>query len=195
MKKIYLILITMATIFQAFAHPHLFAGVDLTFDFNQTGYVVVSQKWVFDDMTSKIIVEDYDLNDDYKFSSSEIKDIESYVVDGLKDYNFYTDIALNDENYLIPEVKNFFVGIEDICVYYEFDIYVPVDKLKQEQNVKVSVYDKEFYTKFFLNTSKGIFFTESDKVNYEFSYYENKDKTFYYGQFSPLEISVNFSSK
>lgn len=192
MKKIYIFIVLVITTLTLTAHPHLFAGVDLDFKMINSDSLKICQKWVFDDMTSLIILEDYDMNENGEFDADEISNIEDNVVEGLKDYNFYTDLTLNDRIIYIDEIYDFNVVSDDIYVYYEFNIKIPVSVKEEKQVVKISVYDKEFYTKFFINTSRGIQLNFDKTITSEFKAYENKSKSYYLGQFNPLEIAVTF---
>lgn len=184
---IYLIIIGTSSLI---AHPHLFAGVDIDFDATKLDTLVITQKWVFDDLTSMIILEDFDTNGDDVIDSKELEELKKLVIPGLKECCFYTDLVVNDEKVNITEISNFTVGVEDIYVYYKFDLRTPIHISDTEQDIKLNVYDREFYTKFFINADSGINIVESEELKHNISVYQNQDKSYYYGQLSPLEVKL-----
>lgn len=177
------------------AHPHLFAGVDIDFDITKGDTLVVTQRWMFDDLTSMIILEDYDSNCDDEIDSEELRDVLSTVIPGLKEKRFYTDLEINDEQFIVSEICNFTVGVDDIYVYYKFDINVPYKVCDSKDIIKINIYDREFYTKFFVNSDSGLKVVKPDNINYSFEVYENKEKSYYLGQLSPLEVKLTLEKE
>lgn len=193
MKKIkptIIIIIFLISLGLANAHPHLFAGVDLDIDATCCDTLVISQRWMFDDLTSMIILEDFDLDGDSEINDQELAELKETVIPGLEEVNFYTDLEVNEEKFFIKEVHNFSVGSQDIYVYYKFDIKLPVTMSDQEQEIKLNVYDREFYTKFYVNTASGLEVITGDGIEKTIDVYENVDKSYYFGQLSPLEVKV-----
>lgn len=190
LKKIVIIVLLLATKAILFAHPHLFAGVDIDYDVTLNDTLVITQRWMFDDLTSMIILEDYDLNSDDEINAEELAEIKASVIPGIKEKNFYTDLAINDKMVIVDKIYNFSVGSDDIYVYYKFDMKVPFKFDVAENTVKVNIYDRDFYTKFFVNADSGLKITKPDDVSYTFDVYENPDKSYYFGQLSPLEVKL-----
>lgn len=195
MRKILSILFFFLVASSLFAHPHLFAGVDLTFDFSKQDSLRITEKWMFDDMTSLLILEDYDLDGDEEFSSEESNALGRSVLPGLSEYNYYNDLTIDNQDIIITKIDSFAVKTSDIFVYYQFEIVVPFKDSLEENKINISVYDKEFYTKFFMNVHKGVFFEGADNYDIDIKAEENKSKTFYYGQVNPVELKLNVRRK
>jgi len=188
-KKIITLIFLCINVF-LLAHPHLFAGVDIDFDIVQCDSLIITQRWMFDDLTSMIILEDFDSNSDDKIDSEELQDVKSNVIPGLKEKSFYTDLNVNNENIIVNEIYNFSVGVDDIYVYYKFDIKVPLKVGESEDIIKLNIYDREFYTKFFVNSDSGLKVIKPEGVSYSFDVYENPEKSYYLGQLNPLEVKL-----
>lgn len=195
MKNKLLIILLLSINVLLVAHPHLFAGVDIDFDITQADTLVVTQRWMFDDLTSMIILEDYDSNCDDKIDAEELREVRSTVIPGLKEKSFYTDLEINDEQFIVSEICNFTVGVDDIYVYYKFDIKVPHTFANSEDIIKINIYDREFYTKFFVNSDSGLKVVKPDNINFSFDVYENKEKSYYLGQLSPLEVKLTLEKE
>lgn len=184
---IYIIIFSCNTLI---AHPHLFAGVDIDFDATKLDTLIITERWMFDDLTSMIILEDFDSNGDDEIDAKELESLKKLVIPGLLECGFYTDLEINDKKVIITEISNFSVGVEDIFVYYKFDLKVPILISDTEQTIKINVYDREFYTKFFINADSGIKIVESEELKHDISVYENEAKSYYFGQLSPLEVKL-----
>ena len=172
------------------AHPHLFAGVDLDIDATCCDTLVITQRWMFDDLTSMIILEDFDTNGDEVIDAGELAELKESVIPGLEEVSFYTDVEINDDRKIIKEIENFQVGTQDIYVFYKFDIKLPVNSSNSEQVIKLNIYDREFYTKFYVNTSSGLKIIKGQDLEETIEVYENEEKSYYFGQLNPLEVKV-----
>ncbi len=172
------------------AHPHLFAGVDIDYDITSNDTLVITQRWMFDDLTSMIILEDFDCNCDDEINDIELKELKESVIPGIKEKSFYTDLEVNDVKIIADEIYNFSVGTQDIYVFYKFDIRLPLTLDETEQIIKINIYDREFYTKFFVNADSGLKVIKPEGVSHSLEVYENPEKSYYFGQLSPLEVKL-----
>ena len=137
-----------------------------------------------------IILEDFDSNCDNDICSSELNELKETVIPGLKEENFYTDLDVNGEKIIIKEISNFTVGTQDIYVFYKFDIEIPLQDNESDLVIKTNIYDRDFYTKFFVNSSSGLNVIKPENVTYKFEVYENTEKSFYFGQLNPMEVKL-----
>ncbi len=189
-RKTIIITILYLAISISFAHPHLFAGVDLDIDATCCDTLVLTQRWMFDDLTSMIILEDFDTDGDEIINDEELAGLKKTVLPGLKEVNYYTDLVVNEQKIIVEEVENFEVASQDIYVYYKFDIRLPVKLSEEEQVIKLNIYDSEFYTKFYVNASSGLKVIKDDNIEESIEVYENEEKSYYFGQLNPLEVKV-----
>jgi len=190
-----MIMLIMGTNILLFAHPHLFAGVDIDFDVTQSNLLVITQRWMFDDLTSMIILEDFDSNYDEEICSSELIELKKTVIPGLKEEHFYTDLVIDDENIVLQEIADFSVGTYDIYVYYQFSMTVPFVINDKGNEIKINVFDRDFYTKFYVNSSSGLKVLKPEDVSHQIDVYENKSKSYYFGQLNPVEVKLTLSKE
>ncbi len=190
-----MIMLIMGTNILLFAHPHLFAGVDIDFDVTQSNFIVITQRWMFDDLTSMIILEDFDSNYDEEICSSELIELKKTVIPGLKEEHFYTDLVIDDENIILQEITDFSVGTYDIYVYYQFSMTVPFVINDKGNEIKINVFDRDFYTKFYVNSSSGLKVLKPEDVSHQIDVYENKSKSYYFGQLNPVEVKLTLSKE
>lgn len=177
------------------AHPHIFVGTDVTFVFDKEGLKGFQMKWVFDDMTSTLLMDDYDKNNNDKFDEEELTALKAYVDGKLRPFNYYCDITIEDKIYLTDGIQNFNATYNDLYVYYEFFLPCKVVSSTNYKQIKLAVYDKTYYSKFFLNHRDGILFENGEDYVWEFIIRKNDNKSFYYGQINPTEIVFKFKEK
>ena len=132
--------------FNASAHPHVWIDYKLIFEFDDAGLAGIHMEWLFDPMFSNMIYEDFDSNNDGKFSDSEIKDVNDNIFINLKDYNYFTSIYIDKKEFEVQFVKGFKVTASEDRVIFKFFIPCHVTAASNYKNVMVSVYDKTIYT-------------------------------------------------
>ena len=154
--------------FLLLAHPHTFLDVYTDVKSKNNQVESITFKWVFDDMTSQLLVMEFDQNMDGKLDENEVEYIKTNYFDSLKQYNFYTNLkVLNKSQFTMP--KNFTSYIEDMKVVYQFQI----DINKNKKNIEVEIYDEERFTALVL---KKEFVTS--KIKYKVS---DVDNDIYFG--------------
>ena len=136
MKKLLTLLTT--TIF-LFSHPHTFIDLYPTISGN-----TFTLKWVFDEMTSNMIMMDFDEDHDMKLNDKEQKLIHDEAFIHLKEFNFYAHMMVGDKEQSIKKVSNFKTYFENNRVVYQFDIELP-KKLNA-----IEFYDPDLYIAFVL---------------------------------------------
>ncbi|MCK5111191.1 MAG: DUF1007 family protein [Arcobacteraceae bacterium] len=123
------------------AHPHTFIEVYPTIKVKNNTTVKINFKWKLDEMTSSMLIMEFDQNGDGKIDKKENKFIYTSYFISLKDYNFYTDIKIKDKTQFFPEPKNFKATIENNKICYSFDI-------EEKYNIKDTKFDfgdEEFF--------------------------------------------------
>lgn len=141
----YLILFTFL-LSNLFAHPHTFIDVFPTIDNKNENIKKIHFKWSFDEMTSQLLIMEFDQNFNGKIDKEEIAYIKENYFLGLEEFNFYTDIKLSNKSIKTKPI-NFSSSIEDgMKVVYEFDVQIDTNK----KDVNIEFYDTEMFTAFML---------------------------------------------
>lgn len=189
MKKI-LFLIFINLVVGLIAHPHVFIGVDSRLIFSETHLEKITFHWVFDDMTSCGILEEFDRNGDEKFSESETKGALDIFHEMLGPYDYFIHLTVNDSLKQNIKIENFRISFEDICIAYDFDLNLNIPLEVITNDVKLAVYDPENYVKIVLHKEFAYQVEAPETLKYESTRYINYDVSFYYGQFNPDEYSI-----
>lgn len=127
----------LSTVF-LYAHPHTFIDVYPNIKISKDGYIKkVNIKWVMDEMTSSMLIMEFDDNGDSKINKSENDYIKKNYFLSLKDYDFYMHLK---QKY---KIKDFFAQIEDNKIIYNFSIFL--NKKIKVKNFTISFYDTDFF--------------------------------------------------
>jgi ABC-type uncharacterized transport system substrate-binding protein len=153
-----------------FAHPHTFIEVYPTIEVKNNITTKIHFKWVMDEMTSSMLMIEFDQNGDGTIDKKENSFIYNNYFLTLKDYNFYTDIKIDDKIQTFPNPKNFKTTIENNKVCYSFDI----DEKYNIKNTKFDFGDEDFFIAMILK--KEFVKTNGSKV-----VVSEQDNDFYFG--------------
>ncbi|MBT3281261.1 MAG: DUF1007 family protein [Campylobacteraceae bacterium] len=138
-KKIPLMILLY--VINLFAHPHTFIEIYPTIEVKNNQTNKINFKWVLDEMTSSMLIMEFDQNSNNKIDEDE----NIYILDNyfapLKDYNFYTNIRLNDKIQFFPKTTNFKATIEENRICYYFDI----QEKYNIKDVKFDFGDEDFF--------------------------------------------------
>ncbi len=147
-----------------FAHPHVFADVALNINVQNNLVNSVEIAWHYDDMTSQILLMDYDKNRDGKFDKKESLFFKEQVFDTLKQYEYYTHVKIDGKKTPI-NIKNFFLSFEKNKFIVNYAI--PLQNIPQKSSIDIGFWDKEFYSSFDISSKFVTFDTEKLKFDIE----------------------------
>jgi len=151
-----------------FAHPHTFLDVYANVKSENQKIKSINFKWIFDDMTSQLLIMEFDQNMDGKINKNEMEYIKTNYFDYLKQFNYYTNIKIENKSQFAKPI-NFKSYIENMRVVYQFDLNFNYDKSK----IKIELYDEDMFTALVL---KKEFITS--KIKYKVS---DVDNDIYFG--------------
>ncbi|QOG12827.1 DUF1007 family protein [Arcobacter sp. FWKO B] len=142
----------LTTIF-VYAHPHVF--VDVKFDIKiEDDEANIDVYWYFDEMTSQLILMDFDRNRNGKLDESEIKYIEKEAFSHLVDFEYYTFAYQNGSQLTLSKPTNFTVYIEKFKVVYKFNLTTKIDLSKK--NLKIGSFDDDMGMAFGLDKNTKV---------------------------------------
>lgn len=119
----------------ACAHPHVFI---------ETKVEVLPEKiiltWSFDEMTSAMLMDDYDKNKDKKLDANEVAFMEKDHFRTLEPYTYFTHMSDGKDEFDLKRVMDFNATFENKKLIYTFAI--PKPKFKKYE---LRFYDAEMY--------------------------------------------------
>lgn len=193
MKKVIWLLLALFIIFVGIkttsAHPHVFIDGHLSAKMSQDGLVGFQLKWIFDDMMSSGVILDYDIDGDGVFNKKERQTVKSEVFDYLKNYNYFTEIEIDGKPFKIKHIQQFKPQILEGKLVYDFFIPCQVMVSSYKKVVKISVYDKEYFSHINM-TEENIKISNMKTVGVNFTVYKNSKKSYYFGNLIPIEAKL-----
>ncbi|MGM0442497.1 MAG: DUF1007 family protein [Elusimicrobiota bacterium] len=186
------ILFFLSTI-SVYGHPHILIKNKMDILINEKGVKGLNMEWEFDRMFSSSIINDYDMDEDGDFDTKETAKIKEEMFSNLKNHNYFLHIRTPQKEFEITEVKDFTATISTSAIVYNFFVPCPIEITEKSKEIALSVYDETFYVDVEYSDSPVNFIPEENSnFNITYSKEKNKDKSFYYGQFSPEEIIIKF---
>lgn len=135
------LLVWMVFISSIFAHPHTFIEVYPTLKTNKNQMTQIKYRWVLDEMTSMMLVMEFDTNGNGKIDKKENSYIYENYFSPLDEYGFYTTITTKGKSSTLKKVKNFQTHIVDNKIVYEFE----AENRLNLKDTKVEFGDKDFF--------------------------------------------------
>ncbi len=147
------------------AHPHLFVEAKLSIVFDEKGLAGIEEQWCFDEMFSAMIIEDFDKNKNQQFEVEEISILKKEAFSNLESFEYFTHVRLDGKFFKVEYVKDFQAEIKNEKIVYKFYVPCPVAAGERIKTIKLSIFDKSYYTAIQLMDSKP-------KLKGEFGFYE-----------------------
>ena len=130
-----LVFLFFCTTIFLYAHPHVF--VDAHVEVQSDKIFIL---WSFDEMTSSVLMSDYDKNKDKKLDDKEIAFMKKDHFDTLASYSYFFHFFDGKKEQDITKVNDFAASFEGNKLIYIFSI--PKPKLKQYE---LHFYDADMY--------------------------------------------------
>ncbi|MFT7879696.1 MAG: DUF1007 family protein [Sulfurimonas sp.] len=105
-----------------FAHPHVFVDV-----YPKVEKDTVQLRWVFDEMTSNMLIMDYDVDHDNVFSPAESEVLGSDIFSSLKEHDYYTYFFKGEEQLSTGEARDFGASIQGTQLVLTFTLPRPAE--------------------------------------------------------------------
>ncbi|MFW5807667.1 MAG: DUF1007 family protein [Spirochaetota bacterium] len=189
-RALFACILWMVFTVRAAAHPHVFINNSIEIICSDTGVRGIRNVWEFDEIFSRSIIDDYDLDRSGTFSEKERKDVYDNAFINIKNFNFYTHVHCRGKEISHEAVTDFVPHISDGKLIYEF--IVPLDlSVGPGDHLDVCVYDDSYFIAFTEPDGK-VLVKNTGERNYTFSIIQNKEQSDY-GPSYPSIIRVRSS--
>lgn len=192
MKKPYLALIAFLIPCSLLSHPHVFIDYTANFVFNQNGLAGIETEWIFDEMYSSMLIQDYDVDKDGRFSNSEIITTKQDAFSNLENYNYFVYITIDSKCFEFKSVENFSVDVRDNRVIYRFLIPCVVPATLSYKKIEICMYDETYYVDLLPLGDDPVRFTNEGCIDYEVKVFEDTKESRDYGEIYPYSICLKF---
>ncbi len=176
------------------AHPHVFIDSWVTVVFDKKGLAGFNIRWAFDDMFSSMIIMDFDINQNGGFDTSEIKELKAGAFSNLKKFNYFIHVKLDKKPFVVKYVKDFRAEIKGDRLIYHFFVPCHVRAARQWKDIRISVYDREYYSD--ILPGKGhLKFKDQGTFEVRHHLRQNKEEAYFFEQIYPFEATIRFRTK
>ncbi len=127
------------------AHPHVWIETRGAFDFDRNKLVAVDVDWLFDEMFSAQLIEDFDHGKKGKFDAADIAELQQQVLPGYADFGYYTHVRVDGKEQKIARTGNFAASLEKDQVRFRFTAYLPAPVDPIAHKVETGFYDETFF--------------------------------------------------
>ena len=195
MKKRYLTLIAFLIPCSLLSHPHVFIDYTVNFVFEQNELVGIKTRWIFDEMYSSILIQDYDADKDGRFSDREIITIKQDAFSNLENYNYFVYLSISSKNFKVKSIENFSVDVYDNKVIYSFFIPCVVPATPSYKKIEICMYDETYYIDLLPVGDDPVRFTNAASIDHKYKVFEDTKASRDYGEIYPYSIHLEFRRK
>lgn len=183
MKFLVIILLVFITL-NAYPHPHVFIDVEADVEIKDGKISSITQRWVFDEMFSSMVLMDHDKNRNKRIDLNEINDLKKDYFDYLVHSSFFTFIKYGKKTIKFTKATDFMPNTSNRKLIYSFRLQpdVPVDAA----NADILIYDPTYYSSVKLVNVRS----NADNNLLTIRYGNLTQERYYYGQISPEAISI-----
>jgi len=170
--------------FNAYPHPHVFIDVEADIEIKDGKINSITQRWVFDEMFSSMVLMDYDKNRNKRIDLDEINDLKKDYFDYLVNSSFFTFIKYGKKTIKFTKATDFMPNTSNRKLIYSFRLQpdVPVDAA----NSDILIYDPTYYSSVKIVKVRS----NADNSIFTIRYGNLTQERYYYGQISPETISI-----
>jgi tRNA threonylcarbamoyladenosine biosynthesis protein TsaE len=129
----------------ASAHPHVWIETHAAFDFDHNQLVAVDLDWLFDDMFSAQLIEDFDHGKKGSFDAADQAELEKQVLPGYADFAYYTHVRVDGKEVKIARTGNFHATLENGQVRFRYTAFLPQPVDPAKHRIDAGFYDETFF--------------------------------------------------
>lgn len=175
----------------AAAHPHVFIDNKVTFVFDAGKVTALRLHWVFDDIFSDDLLNQFDADGDGAFDALESKAVGEGVLPNLKMFHYFTYVFV-DGKQLDEIMPTDFVATADNKRIVTFQMKVPLPQPvdPRTQALATEIYDREFYVEIDLAEKDPVALENAAGVPCGATVRDDTENAYYGGFVIPQEIAL-----
>lgn len=182
------LLLTTGTVL---AHPHVFIDNRVTFLFSGKKLVGFRENWLFDDVFSDQLMQEYDADGDGKIGPAESDKLGNDTLPNLAQFHYFTYIWVDGKP--LPKIKptDFHASAKNKLVTFDFLVTLP--QPAEPPAIALEVNDREYFVEVLLAKDHAISFRDSggqDLGNCTASVAKDEKNAYYGGFVFPQRITL-----
>lgn len=186
----------LATSHSASAHPHVWIDANAEFVFEGDKITAVHVHWLFDDLFSMTLIDEFDKNHDTRFFDEENIAVRDNAFAALADVSWLTHLRQNENLVGFTGATDFKADVtDDRRVTYDFKLTLaePLDPAKDD--VSLSVYDAEYYIDVAFTQVDPILFSGNKELSCHFEMSEDEKNRIYFDLVAPVRADLVCAGK
>jgi ABC-type uncharacterized transport system substrate-binding protein len=175
------------------AHPHVFIDNRVTFLVSDRKIVGFRENWLFDDVFSDQLMQDYDADGDGKIGPAESAKLGHDTLPNLSQFHYFTYIWADGK--AVPKITptDFHASAKDKLVSFDFLVTLP--KPVDPATIAVEINDREYFVEVLLAKGQPITFLDAtgkalSGIACEASVAKDEKNAYYGGFVYPQRITV-----
>ncbi len=146
MKKTIAILLFLIFPLALFAHPHTFMDARIVVLTDSTHVIGFDIEWRFDFISSWDFYYESDYDKDGKFNAEELKDLQIYAFQNLKNYHYFTNIFHNGKKFEPTTYSHFRAFFDQKTELLTYKFRIPYKAtIAQINSLSIGVWDESFF--------------------------------------------------
>ncbi|MET1027652.1 MAG: DUF1007 family protein [Dongiaceae bacterium] len=175
----------------AWAHPHVFIDNTVTFVFSGGKITAFRETWVFDDVFSNELLQQFDTDHDGKFNAAESKQVGATVLPNVKQFHYFTYVWTDKKELAPIPPTDFKAMAEKGIVTFDFLVALPKPLDPKTQSLAVEVYDHEFFVEVDLHKTTPVRFTGLQDGTCLPKIRDDTARAYFGGFVNPQEITLS----
>lgn len=129
----------------AHAHPHVWVKMNAELLYRNGSLAAIKQNWVFDELYTAMAIQGLDKDGDGNYSREELSELATVNIEGIRDFNYFTDVRLSDKQLSVKERDDYWLEHKDgvLTLHFTLDLEAPV--LAEADGFSFSVYDPTYF--------------------------------------------------
>jgi ABC-type uncharacterized transport system substrate-binding protein len=174
----------------ACAHPHVFVDNRVTFLFDGSRLTGFRENWLFDEVFSDQLLQDFDTNHDGQFSKAESDKVGTETLPNLAQFRYFTYVWVGgkDVGKIVP--TDFRASAHDKLVTFDFLVKLPRPVDPRREDFAVEINDREYYVQVLLAKGTPITFQGMRGISCQPTVRKDVKNAYYGGFVYPQQIKL-----
>jgi len=174
----------------ATAHPHVFVDSRVTFIFAGSKITGFRENWLFDDIFSDQMLQDFDKDGDGRFSKAESDDIAKNTLPNLAQFRYFTYVWVDHKDIGKIPPQDFHASAKDKLVSFNFLVKLPMPVNPLKQDFALEINDREYFVEVLLAKGEPITIQGMKGISCEPSVTKDVKNAYYGGFVDPEQIKL-----
>jgi ABC-type uncharacterized transport system substrate-binding protein len=172
------------------AHPHVFIDNRVTFILDGQKITGFRENWLFDEVFSDQLLQQFDADQDGAFSPAESAQAAAGTLPNLANFHYFTYVWLDGKDLGRLEPSDFHASAKKGLVTFDFLVKLPRPVDPTQQAMALEINDRQYYVEVLLAKENPIVFKGQGSLACSASVTKDVKNAYYGGFVYPQRIAV-----